>query len=103
MNEPTLDPSITIIDRGTTPDGEAFVTYRQVDGDITKEWTVLGTCICCGVCEIGSVNPYLIWQGEPGTPYACIDSRHPDRIDAPVAPSFFGDDLPVECTLRLQE
>ena len=103
MNEPTVDPYIVIIDRGVTDANEPYVTYKKTDEPPYAEWTVIGLCCCCGVCEVGAVNPYLVWQGEVGTPFACIDSRHPDRLDCPVTPAFFGDKLPPSCTLRLQE
>lgn len=99
--EITADPNIVIVDRGVTPDGDSFVTYRWINymTGHTPDWTVLGTCICCGLCEVGANNPYLEWKGEPGISGSCVDTRWPNLPDVPVSPAFF-DMLEEPCTLR---
>lgn len=79
MRIETQDPNTFITDRGP-----GFVVYENTDG---KRWIILGTCICCGQCEVGSNSPYLLWVGQVGTKNACIDTRV-DRLDCPVLPTI---------------
>jgi len=102
--EATADPNIVIVDRGFTSEGVPYVTYHWINNMAvhTSDWTVLGTCICCGLCEVGANNPYLEWRGDPGVSGSCVDTRWPNLPDVPVAPAFF-DKLEEPCTLRLKD
>lgn len=85
--EPTEDPHVVIIERAP-----GRVRYRHANGE---EWTVLGECNRCGLCEIGTAARRLIWSHPPGIPYACLDLDYPARRDIPMRPPFL-----VGCCLR---
>lgn len=76
--------------------GEGWIIYRDTGSG--ERWRIAGVCCCCGLCEVGAVNPHLVWLGPPGTPGACVDARGADRPDVPVRPELPGKMGPA-CTL----
>lgn len=51
--EATSDPHVQIAERGTLPDGRAYVEYVN---DTNERWRIYGTCNMCGACWVGAVN-----------------------------------------------
>ena len=98
MNEPTMDPEVWIVERRTR---EGVVVYKSNDG---TTWEIVGTCTACGECEVGiseeeALRRKLVWQGEVGTPFACIEADWTlDRLDSPVTPDIVKGH--PHCTLR---
>jgi hypothetical protein len=87
VNEPTLDADIVVVGREDGP--PPVVVYRRVSTNDT--WAVSGTCNQCGLCVIGAVGEWYVWNGPPGTPGASSDTRVPGRADDPVCPGFIED------------
>lgn len=86
--ERTLDPDVEVVAReGDGP--TALVRYRRVSDGST--WAVRGACNRCGLCVLGAVGDWYVWDGPPGTPGASRDLRVPGRADDPVTPGFFAD------------
>lgn len=85
MPEPTLDADIVIV----AHESDGAVVYERVS-DGTR-WRVAGTCNQCGLCVIGAVADWYVWDGPPGTPGASRDTRVPGRLDDPVCPGFLED------------
>ncbi len=85
MPEPTLDASIVIVER---PSEDAVVYERVPTGE---RWKVSGSCNQCGLCVVGAVGDWYVWDGAPGTPGANRDTRVPGRLDDPVCPGFLED------------
>lgn len=78
----TYDPLCWIEDRGAD-----WVRYINADG---QRWVILGTCNCCGLCEVGAADAQqrkLVWRGNPGEPGACVSLMDP-RTDVPVRPEI---------------
>lgn len=79
--EPTADPTCFIEERGPE-----YVIYRNIEGE---RWIIRGVCVACGECEVGAINPDLVWTGLPvGTPGACLDRTFGTRLDNPVRPEL---------------
>ena len=77
----TEDPTVMIEDIGP-----AWVIYRDHDG---KRWIMRGTCNQCGECEVGAINPNIMWIGNPvGEPGSCRDVMYGIRRDIPVRPEI---------------
>lgn len=80
----TVDPTVVIAARGMQ-----FVVYQTVPPAKRERWIIRGVCSACGSCEVGAVNPDLIWTGQPvGTAGACLDRRFGERLDVPVRPEI---------------
>ena len=83
--EITVDPTCWITERGVRM-GVPFVRYATTEGDA---WEIRGVCAACGECEVGAVNPNLVWTGIPvGEAGACLDSTYATRLDVPVRPEL---------------
>lgn len=95
--EATADPECWIVERGRFH-GDPYVTYTNTAG---QTWRIIGSCIACGECEVGSDNPHLIWTSIPvGQMGACLDDTYFDRgrLDVPVSADI-AQRCP-HCTLR---
>jgi hypothetical protein len=84
MNTPTLDFDIVIIS-----ENENSKTYERISTG--ERWVVSGICNQCGLCVVGAVGDWYIWDGPPGTPGANRDTRAPNRLDDPIVPGFIED------------
>lgn len=83
--EPTADPTCFIEKREGEGKSQS-ITYRNLDGE---RWVIRGLCIACGECEVGAVNPNLVWTGiSVGEPGACLDSTFGTRLDVPIRPEL---------------
>jgi hypothetical protein len=79
--KPTKDENIFIIFQAP-----AEIVYKDVKRD--RIWQIIGTCNCCGECEIGKDDPNLVRTPNPlGTAWNCY-SKEPNRLDEPVTPEF---------------
>jgi hypothetical protein len=78
---PTEDPNVIILTQGSN-----FTLYQDIK--TSEKWVILGSCICCGQCEIGSDNPNIIWKGKPGEPNSEYDITFGKRKDIPVRPEI---------------
>lgn len=81
MNIPTKDPNIFIIEQSP-----GKVVYETNTGE---KWEMLGTCNMCGLCEVGGIDPEIVWNEGvlPGQPNACYNSN-PNRLDNPCRPEI---------------
>lgn len=87
MTELTLDIDIIIVSRAPGP--PPVVEYERVSTG--ERWRVVGSCNQCGLCVIGAVGEWYVWDGPPGTHGANRDTRTPGRLDDPVCPGFIED------------
>ena len=87
MHELTLDPDVVVVarDYGSSP----RIVYERISSG--ERWAVTGECNRCGLCVIGAVGDWYVWDGPAGTPNASRDLRVPNRPDDPICPGFIED------------
>jgi hypothetical protein len=84
VDEPTIDFDIVVVGRSEGP--PPVIVYRRLSSG--EQWAVRGTCNQCGLCVIGAVGDWYVWNGPPGTPGASSDLRVPGRPDDPICPDL---------------
>lgn len=83
---PTIDDDIVIESATVNP---PVTIYRRVSTG--ARWRVTGACNQCGLCVVGAVGDWYVWDGPAGTPNANRDTRWPNRLDDPITPELLPD------------